>query len=54
MATAPWIANAVDIEGIRVRRKGFRKLVRWRREVTKVIVIAELKISLELYEEGED
>jgi hypothetical protein len=39
MATAPWIAKAVDMEGMRVRRKGLRKLVRWRREVTRVIVI---------------
>jgi len=38
MATAPWIAKAVDIEGIKVRRKGLRKLVRWRKEVTSVIV----------------
>jgi hypothetical protein len=38
MATAPWIAKAVDMEGMRVRRKGLRKLVRWRREPTSVIV----------------
>jgi hypothetical protein len=39
MATAPWIAKAVDMEGMRTRRSGLRKLVRWRREVTSVIVV---------------
>jgi hypothetical protein len=39
MVTAPWITKAVDMEGMTVRRKGLRKLVRWRGEVTRVIVI---------------
>jgi hypothetical protein len=38
IATAPWIAKAVDMEGMRVWRKGLQKLVRWRRDVTSVTV----------------
>lgn len=39
MAKAVWMAKAVEMEGMRVRRKGLRKLVRWRRVVASVIVM---------------
>lgn len=37
-ATAAWIAKAAETEGMRVRRKGLRKLVAWRRELRRVIL----------------
>jgi hypothetical protein len=43
IATAAWIAKAADIEGTSVRRKGFLKFVRWRREVRSGILRVELK-----------
>jgi hypothetical protein len=38
MATAVWRANAAETEGMRVRRKGLRKLVKWNRECRSVIL----------------
>lgn len=53
MATMPWIAKAVDMEGMRVRRKGLRKLMRCRREVTSIIVTGITEINLKLFKESE-
>lgn len=54
IATAAWIANAAETDGIKVLRNGLRKFVRWRRVVVRVMLKGRQKMMIARFRCAQD